>query len=219
MGDRQTPIALRGFAHMRARLSFANVMSVVAVFIALGAGAYAAGLKKNSVGSKQIKANAVKSAEIADGAVGSTKLGDAAVTGAKLGDGSVSAAKLAPQSVSSSTLVPGLLAPSCPAGMTLFGRTVCVDTVARATSSWAAAYDTCTNAGLRLPSQGEIWLARSLMPGTAAWTEVGYREGGTDAGMNIAIALESTGSSTWRLRVHSPAVSLSVHCAAPPGVG
>jgi hypothetical protein len=49
------------------RLSFANVMSLVAVFIALGGTAYAAlKLPKNSVGAKQIKSGAVRSAEVKD---------------------------------------------------------------------------------------------------------------------------------------------------------
>jgi hypothetical protein len=45
---------------LRARLTFANVMSVVAVFIALGGAGYAATkLARNSVGTKQIKNEAV----------------------------------------------------------------------------------------------------------------------------------------------------------------
>jgi hypothetical protein len=44
---------------IRSRLSYANVMATIAVFIALGGGAYAVGLKRNSVGPKQLKPNAV----------------------------------------------------------------------------------------------------------------------------------------------------------------
>ena len=60
-----------------------NVLGLVALFIALGAGAYAAGLPKNSVKSKQIKAGAVKTDELADNAVTSPKVAD----GSLLGDG------------------------------------------------------------------------------------------------------------------------------------
>lgn len=56
-----------------------NLIAYVALFCALTAGAYAAGLKKNSVGSKQIKSAAVKTDEIADGAV----------TGAKVDEGTL----------------------------------------------------------------------------------------------------------------------------------
>jgi hypothetical protein len=58
------------------RLSYANVMSTIAVFLVLGgASALAAGqLGKNSVGSKQIKKNAITTAKIKDGAVTSAKI-------------------------------------------------------------------------------------------------------------------------------------------------
>src|SRR3954462_12058914 len=47
---------------IRASLTYANVIATVALFLALGGGAYAAlKLPKNSVGSKQIKKNAVTS--------------------------------------------------------------------------------------------------------------------------------------------------------------
>ncbi|MGN6663507.1 MAG: hypothetical protein ACTHK6_04780 [Solirubrobacterales bacterium] len=50
---------------LRKRLTFANVMSMIAVFVALGATAFAATqLPKNSVGTKQLKKNAVTAAKI-----------------------------------------------------------------------------------------------------------------------------------------------------------
>src|SRR3954471_12214522 len=55
---------------LRSRLTFANVMSCVAVFIALGGTGYAAvKLPKNSVGSKQIKKNAVSSSKVKNGSL------------------------------------------------------------------------------------------------------------------------------------------------------
>jgi hypothetical protein len=52
------------------RLSYANIMSTVAVFAALGGGAYAAtALPKNSVGPSQIKKNAVTSVKVKDGSL------------------------------------------------------------------------------------------------------------------------------------------------------
>lgn len=50
---------------MKAKLSYSNVMATVAVFIALGAGAYAAvTLERNSVTSKHIKDGQVKPADL-----------------------------------------------------------------------------------------------------------------------------------------------------------
>jgi hypothetical protein len=44
---------------IRSRLTYANVMATVAVFLALGGGAYAVSLKRNSVGPKQLRTDAV----------------------------------------------------------------------------------------------------------------------------------------------------------------
>jgi hypothetical protein len=50
---------------LRPRLTFANVVSVLALFVALGGSAYAAlSLPRNSVGSKQIRRNAVTSSKV-----------------------------------------------------------------------------------------------------------------------------------------------------------
>jgi hypothetical protein len=60
---------------LRPHLTYANVIATLALFLALGGGAYAAiKLPKNSVGAKQIKKNAVRSAEIKGNAVGSGKV-------------------------------------------------------------------------------------------------------------------------------------------------
>jgi hypothetical protein len=57
-------------SRIRNKLSYANVMATLAVFIALGGSSYAAlTLPRNSVGSAQIRARAVTSSEIRDRAV------------------------------------------------------------------------------------------------------------------------------------------------------
>jgi hypothetical protein len=80
-------------------LTVANVLCVVAVFIALGAAAYAAGLARNSVKSKQIKDGAVATQDLGDAAVTDAKLADGSVTGAKVADGSITGAKIADDSI------------------------------------------------------------------------------------------------------------------------
>jgi hypothetical protein len=55
---------------LRSNLNYANVMATIAVFMALGGGAYAAiKLPANSVGSKQLKKKAVTPAKVAPGTV------------------------------------------------------------------------------------------------------------------------------------------------------
>ena len=51
---------------IRERLSYANVMATIAVFIALGGTSYALTLPRDSVGPKQLRANSVRSSEIDD---------------------------------------------------------------------------------------------------------------------------------------------------------
>ena len=71
---------------IRKRLTYANVMSTIAVFLVLGgATALAAStLGKNTVGSKQLKNNAVTAAKIKNGAV----------TGAKIAGGAIGASQI-----------------------------------------------------------------------------------------------------------------------------
>jgi hypothetical protein len=72
---------------MRPKLTYANVMATIAVFIAVGGVSYAAlKLPKNSVGVNQLKNNAVTTAKIKKNAV----------TAGKIKNGSIGTAKLAP---------------------------------------------------------------------------------------------------------------------------
>src|SRR3954471_8404597 len=55
---------------LRRRLSYANVMSTIAVFVALGGSSYAAlKLPRNSVGATQIRTSAVRSTEVKNGSL------------------------------------------------------------------------------------------------------------------------------------------------------
>src|SRR4051794_4471025 len=64
-----------------------NVLGLVALFVALAAGAYAAGLPKDSVKARQIKAGAVRNAELANDAVTSAKVADGSLLGADFAAG------------------------------------------------------------------------------------------------------------------------------------
>ena len=81
---------------MRARITYANVMTTIAIFLALGgAAAFAAQhLAKKSVGTKKLKANAVTTAKIKKAAVTKAKIKDGAIDGAKIADGSVTGAEI-----------------------------------------------------------------------------------------------------------------------------
>jgi hypothetical protein len=118
---------------IRSHLSFANLISLMALFVALGGTTYAAvALPKNSVGSKQIKkravrnkhintnavsaskvqGNAISSPKIADGTVFSADLGDNSVGSSELGDNSVGAGEIASNAVGSNEVTDGSLTES-----------------------------------------------------------------------------------------------------------
>ena len=79
----------------RERLSYANVIATIALFVALGGGAYAAKVAKNSVGASQIKKNAVGASEIKANAVGASEVAAGAVGSAEVVDGSLVGADIA----------------------------------------------------------------------------------------------------------------------------
>ena len=66
--------------HVRKRLTYANVMSTIAVFLVVGgATAIAANLPANSVGTPQLKKNAVKTGKVFPEAIRAGKLSKNAV--------------------------------------------------------------------------------------------------------------------------------------------
>jgi hypothetical protein len=106
-------------ARIRRKLTYSNVIASLALFIALGGAAVAAGLPNNSVGPKQLKKNAVTAAKIKKGAVNTAKIARGAVTAGKMAAGSISsgalknaavvAAKLAKNSVTNSAIANGVV--------------------------------------------------------------------------------------------------------------
>lgn len=81
---------------IRDRLTYANVVSTLALFLVLAGGAaYAARVAKKSVGSPQLKANAVTTAKIKANAITTRKIKRNAVSNAKIKDGAVESEKIA----------------------------------------------------------------------------------------------------------------------------
>jgi hypothetical protein len=105
--DNREEISMQKLARLSRKLSYSNVVASLALFIALGGAAVAAGLAKNSVGTKQLKPNAVTAAKIKNGAVNSHKLAHGAVVAGKLGANSVSSGVLQNESVQAAKLAKG----------------------------------------------------------------------------------------------------------------
>jgi hypothetical protein len=86
------------------RLTYANVMSSIAVFLVLGgATAFAA----TKIGANEIKANAITTGKIVKEAVTAGKIKNGAVTGGKLAEGSVNGGKILDGSVNSAKILDG----------------------------------------------------------------------------------------------------------------
>jgi hypothetical protein len=81
---------------LRNRITYANVMSTIAVFLVLGgATAFAASkLGKNSVGTKQLKAGSVTAAKLKKNSVTEKKVRKNAITTSKVKDGAIATAKI-----------------------------------------------------------------------------------------------------------------------------
>jgi hypothetical protein len=104
----------------RPKLTYANVVASLALFLALGGAAVAAtALPKKSVGPKQLRPGAVRAIAIAKGAVtgpklaprsvGVGKLGPGAVTPGNLGNGSVTSDKIAAGAVIAASIKNGVI--------------------------------------------------------------------------------------------------------------
>jgi hypothetical protein len=94
------------------KLTYANVVATLALFLALGGGAVIAAQQvgKNAIKSKNLAANAVKTQDIARNAVKASKLASNAVKNKNLAKGAVTGAKVKGGTLTRTQLAAGTLA-------------------------------------------------------------------------------------------------------------
>jgi hypothetical protein len=92
---------------LRPKLSYSNVIASIALFVALGGAAVAAGLPKGSVGPRQLKHGAVTAGAIRKGAVTAGKLAPKSVVAGKLGPNSVTPGNLGNGVITSAKIAAG----------------------------------------------------------------------------------------------------------------
>lgn len=109
-------------------LTFSNVVSLVALFIALGGVSYAmvaipknsvgsAQIKRNSIGSSEIKPASISSSELSSGSVGSREMKSDGVASPQVKDGSLTLADFAANQIPAGPKgQPGAAGPAGPAG-------------------------------------------------------------------------------------------------------
>jgi hypothetical protein len=162
---------------LRKHLTYANVMSSLAIFLLLGGTAFAAGklsgsrLKNNSVSGKKLKAGSVSNSKLRTNAVTNSKIQAGTITGSRLAantltDREVNMAKLGKISKASTADTAtnagkvdskdaAQLIVKCPSGTVDLGS-ACSETGARAAVSGYAATQSCTAAGGYLPRAAEL---------------------------------------------------------------
>lgn len=152
-------------------ITYANVMSTLAVFLLLGGTAFAAGmisgsrLKNNSVSGKKLKPGSVSNSKLRTNAVTNSKVRAATLTGSRLAsntltDREVNMAKLGKIASAASADKTGgktaaQLTDRCPSGTTDLGS-ACAETGARAAVSGYSAAQSCTSAGGYLGSAAQL---------------------------------------------------------------
>ena len=163
------------------KLTYANVMATIAVFLALGAGAYAAThLRRNSVTSRAIRNGQVKRRDLAANSVDSSKIKDGTV-----GDSDLS------EDVKAS------LTTQCPSDLNRAGA-ICYEPALRPAATFASALQTCAAAGRWLPSLGELTLAFDHLgaPQAPEWVATQYVDSNGTSISFLATLLSEDASRT-----------------------
>lgn len=188
-------------SRLRERLTYANVMSTIAVFLAVGgATAFATvELGKNTIGSRQLKASSVTTGKIATNAVNGSKVANQSLTGSDINVqslGTVPAAASASHADEASAI--GGHAAGCPAATILF-HGVCFDAVANPPAkSVEEAAEACSAKGGFLPSPLELFNAREVLSlGTGIGSDHQYTdEIYTDGGEYKTVVVDGNGAIT-----------------------
>lgn len=161
-------------SEIRSRLTYANVVATLALFIALGgASAFAATqLAKNSVGSRQLKSKAVTTGKIALNAVNGSRVANGSLDGADINLAALGTVPSAADAshAGNSDAVSGHPA-SCPAHTTLI-RGLCFDTSSTEAANVVLASEACAAKGGWLPTPLELYSTKGVLNlGTGTGTD------------------------------------------------
>ena len=159
---------------LRDKLTYANVVSTLALMIALGMGsAYAANqLAPKSVGAKQLRPGAVTADKIRKQAVTAPKIESLAVKQGKIASGAVTSAKLADGAITSAKIPAGAITPEKIPDDSLTGQKVNESTLGQVPSANTANFATTAEtanpeAFAKVDAEGTTFPAFSKGIGTA----------------------------------------------------
>ena len=210
----------------RRHMTFANVMSVLAVFIALGGASYAAiNLPKNSVGTKQLKGKSVGTKQLKGNAVNSNKVKNFSLRANDFKKGQIPSGPTGPVGEQ------GPPGPSTgPAGGDLTGNypdpligSSKVDSLNVVDNSLTGS-DVNEGTLGKVPDAEEATTANGVRPLSVSWTPKNADEKRVlidEAGIRITAWCQDTGGPITRVEVTGPGVVLLPNFTPPqtvPGV-
>jgi hypothetical protein len=181
-------------AKLLTRLTYANVISTLALFLALGGGAYAAvKLPSNSVTTKQIKPGAIKASDLGKGSVTLSKIKGNAVDGSKLINDSLKGAD-----INESTL--GVVPAAAALGRVDYETATNTgnpgSTSIKATATCPGGF-TVVGGGASLSNTAGAGLNQSFPAGRNGWTADAFASGGAPGPVTVtAHAICAPASST-----------------------
>jgi hypothetical protein len=169
---------------IRKRLTYANVMSSIAVFLILG-GATAFAAKK--IGANEIKANSIKTGKIVKEAVTTSKIKNDAVTGAKVQESTLGQVPSAAKAANADT-VGGLAPGQFSVAGSGFKEAVCDPS--------SATFVNCTSVELNLPHSGQVVLVGAGGQNSFAGVAEGTCEFSVDGVLSDTPAVDPGESAT-----------------------
>lgn len=183
---------------LRQRLTYANVMSTLAVFVALGGSSYAA----VRIRSADIANNSVRGIDVRNRTLGERDLKRNVLTGRSIRESRLARVPRAKNADRLGGLTAAALKIRCPGG-TFPIADVCVELSPRAASSYGTAVVECADTGRpagpgrRLPTHGELRAALAgvrLAPGGELTSEV-YPSTSAPGSLDVLYVTDQVGSA------------------------
>jgi hypothetical protein len=203
--------------NLRQRLTYANVMSTIAVFVALGGSSYAAlRIDSSDIANNSVQSVDVRNRTISERDLKRNTLGGRSVRESRLGR--VPHAKNADR-VGGMTVADLLV--KCPTG-TFPIADVCAETTPRAAAAYGTAVVQCSSAGVpagpgrRLPTHGELQAALTavqLAPGGELTSDV-YPSSMAAGGFEVLYVTSQSGNVAGTSDTHAGAKAF--RCVADP---
>jgi hypothetical protein len=203
--------------NLRQRLSYANVMSTVAVFIALGGSSYAA----LRIDGGDIANNSVRGVDVRNRSLSERELKRNTLTGRSIRESRLARVPRAKNADRLGGLTVSQLKVRCPSG-TFPIADVCVEATPRPAASYGTAVVECGDSGRpagpgrRLPTHGELRAALGgvqLASGGELTSEV-YPSNATPGGLDVLFVTDQVGSVA--LTPNTGAGAKAFRCVADP---